>query len=168
MWCSKCRVKKALTEFYKSFRKPGHWCKACYSEYNRRYYEAHLEQRREYERRYRKAHPEVVLAGHRKSNRKRRALLRGGTHVDYDELRIYARDKGICQICDEPIGTEPWQIDHFYPVSRGGPDIWQNVRAVHAECNHDKNDRMPTHEEAQAWLALMRSWSQLATQEAVP
>lgn len=129
---------------------------------------AHPEQVRaqacEASRRYAKAHPEKVRA----CNRKRRATLRGARHTYYDDLEIYERDEGICQICHEPIGEGAWHIDHVIPISRGGPDIPGNVRIAHPWCNGSKGGRMPTHEEAQTWLATMRRWEEAEVSDSHP
>lgn len=91
----------------------------------------------------------------RRTNRARRARLHGVAHIPYDKLEIFKRDQGICWICGKPIDCEPWHLDHFYPISKGGPDIPENVRVAHAGCNREKHDRLPTHSEAQAWLTTI-------------
>jgi 5-methylcytosine-specific restriction endonuclease McrA len=42
-------------------------------------------------------------------------------------------------------------LDHIIPRSKGGPDTWANVQAVHRRCNLEKADTMPAaHEMAYA------------------
>lgn len=90
---------------------------------------------------------------------KRRSLILGVDYEACSRQAIYERDKGVCQKCGKPIGDESWAIDHFIPISRGGHTIWDNLRLLHARCNSEKHAKMPTHEEAQAWLATIRGWS---------
>lgn len=122
----------------------------------RKYREGHPE----YEKEYRKTHPEV----YRNANHKRRAAMHRVTYEPCDDGKIYERDRGVCQFCHEPIGSELWQIDHFYPVSKDGPTIWENLRLLHKRCNLKKGDRLPTHDEAQAWLVTIQGWKQQPTQ----
>jgi hypothetical protein len=63
-------------------------------------------------------------------------------------LEAYGTD---CHICDGPIdldaprgtGKPGWemglQIDHVIPLSKGGPDVMDNVRPAHGYCNNVKN-----------------------------
>ena len=125
----------------------------------RQWYRQHPEAAREFAIGYRMEHPEVL----RRASHKRRAALAMVAHEDYDDSEIYARDKGICQICGKAI-EGAWDIDHFYPIGKGGPDIWDNVRIAHPRCNGEKRDHLPTHAEAQAWLAKIQSWSQPTAQ----
>ena len=126
--------------------------------YLQEYYRAHQEKALAYTSEWQGAHPERTRATSRRYSRKRRATLRKLLHEPYRDEDVCERDKGVCQICGEPIGEEAWHIDHFIPISKGGPDIPQNIRLAHARCNDKKGNRMPTHEEAQAWLATIRSW----------
>lgn len=85
-----------------------------------------------------------------KSNRTRARKL--GVNYDYyteeQVLAIYGLD---CHICDKPIdleaprqcGKDGWewglQIDHVFPLSKGGGDTLDNVRPSHGYCNNIKN-----------------------------
>jgi 5-methylcytosine-specific restriction endonuclease McrA len=67
-----------------------------------------------------------------------------GYYRDEDVINTYGTD---CHICNEPIdfsaprqaGKEGWekgfQVDHVYPLSRGGEDTLENVRPAHGYCN---------------------------------
>jgi hypothetical protein len=48
---------------------------------------------------------------------------------------VFCRDKGVCQICFQPVGHEPWHADHVTPWSLGGPTEVSNLRLTHARCN---------------------------------
>jgi 5-methylcytosine-specific restriction endonuclease McrA len=83
---------------------------------------------------------------------KRRAVIQGVEHTKYavqEVLEVYGT---LCHICDEPVdlqaprfqGIPGWElglhIDHLIPISKGGPDILENVRPSHGICNIRKHD----------------------------
>lgn len=67
-----------------------------------------------------------------------------GYYRDEDVINTYGTD---CHICNDPIdfsaprqaGKDGWekgfQVDHVYPLSRGGEDTLENVRPAHGYCN---------------------------------
>ena len=62
--CSKCKKEKPLSEFGFSNTKSGirqSQCRSCFSEYNRKRYEARAEEFKKARREYEKEHPESVL-----------------------------------------------------------------------------------------------------------
>lgn len=65
---------------------------------------------------------------------------------------IYARDKGICQICHSPTGIGDWDIDHVVPRSCGGTNWSSNLRLTHAACNWARGDEF-TNEQRHALLS---------------
>lgn len=95
---------------------------------------------------------------------RRRAKKRGNGYEVYTTQQVIEMYGTDCHICSEPIdlslprkiGAPGWkhslQVDHVVPISKGGPDILDNVRPSHAFCNMTKRDK--TTEEASAWLYL--------------
>ncbi len=68
--------------------------------------------------------------------------------VPYKELpfcreNILVRDNFVCQYCGKKFTSEELTLDHVYPKSRFGPDIWENIVACCKECNQTKADRTP-------------------------
>jgi len=68
---------------------------------------------------------------------------------DIDPLEIYNRDKGICQLCHTPIDLsikppklDSLEIDHIYPVSKGGLHALDNLQASHKKCNMKKTNKV--------------------------
>ncbi len=61
------------------------------------------------------------------------------------KAKIYDRDGRICAYCDDAGG--PFNIDHIYPLSRGGDNSPSNLCVACASCNAAKRD-MTVHE----WL----------------
>ncbi len=58
----------------------------------------------------------------------------------FTSMDIYARDDGICQLCEQPVdldaplGPEALSIDH---IDREGPHTRANCRLTHLFCNND-------------------------------
>lgn len=64
-------------------------------------------------------------------------------------VRVYRRDKGICQICGLPVpfNKEPeniWgaTIDHIIPLSRNGLHSMRNSQIAHRICNSLKSNQL--------------------------
>jgi len=67
---------------------------------------------------------------------------------DRDRARI-ARDKPACHVCGSSIDyTLPhldpmsFVVDHVIPLAKGGPDVIENKKAAHRECNSKKRARL--------------------------
>jgi len=56
---------------------------------------------------------------------------------------IFIRDDYTCQYCGRKFSASELTLDHVYPKSRFGPDIWENIVACCKECNQYKADRTP-------------------------
>ena len=68
--------------------------------------------------------------------------------VQYKELpfcreNILVRDEFICQYCGKKFPAEELTLDHVFPKSRLGPDIWENIVTCCKECNQYKADKTP-------------------------
>lgn len=73
-----------------------------------------------------------------------------------DRQFIWDRDKGICQLCQDPVDPDlPYRdpatgeinrmsksIDHIVPVARGGTHDLSNAQLAHFGCNQSKNVRI--------------------------
>lgn len=53
---------------------------------------------------------------------------------------VYDKSNGICAICGKPISKYSYTIDHILPLSRGGTNVVENLRAVHGSCNKVKGN----------------------------
>lgn len=90
------------------------------------------------------------VAGAMRENR-RRARKFGVDSEWYSPQQVLEAYGTDCHICDGPIdldaprgtGKLGWemglQIDHVIPLSKGGPDVMDNVRPAHGYCNNVKN-----------------------------
>jgi len=92
-----------------------------------------------YTAQYRKDHPDVCEAAQRRW-RARRNGARIGT--PYTRAAIWARDGGLCGLCHTPVTEARWHLDHIVPITRGGPDAWENVQVAHIRCNVRKGNRV--------------------------
>lgn len=46
-----------------------------------------------------------------------------------------------CFYCGSP---ETDHVDHFFPIAKGGTDVWWNLVRACSRCNHAKYDRCGT------------------------
>lgn len=63
---------------------------------------------------------------------------------------LYERDRGICQLCNQPVDLslvrpDPMSpaVDHIIPLSKRGEHSKANTQLSHLGCNARKRDRMP-------------------------
>ena len=65
---------------------------------------------------------------------------------------IFVRDDYTCQYCGKHFPASELTLDHVYPKSRFGPDIWENIVACCERCNSEKGALTP--EEYELWQML--------------
>ena len=65
---------------------------------------------------------------------------------------ILLRDDYTCQYCGKKLPASELTLDHVYPKSRLGPEIWENMVACCKHCNQKKADRTPK----EAGMKLLR------------
>lgn len=102
-------------------------------EWKRKYYQENKEKYAEWERRAHEKNPHIHLAA------KSRYMARqhGCEVIPYDRKAVYERDGGRCRYC----GKATKAVDHVLPLSRGGPDSFENVVLCCHSCNVSKNNR---------------------------
>ena len=66
---------------------------------------------------------------------------------------IFARDKHICQYCQNSFGDKELTLDHILPKSRGGDKTWTNIVAACKKCNQKKGNKTPD----EAGMTLMKA-----------
>lgn len=57
-------------------------------------------------------------------------------NVDRDVL--WARDQGICYLCDLPADPKRWDLEHVHPIVHGGEHSYANTAVSHPSCNYSK------------------------------
>ena len=140
--CKPC----ALQETYEHRKKnPGSRI-----EENRKYYEKNRERRLEETKEYGRNNRHVS----RESWRRYQARKLNNGQEKYTEDQVLAKYGTDCHLCNTPVdlnaprksGIPGWekglQIDHFIPVSKGGPDTLENVRPSHGQCNIRKHAKV--------------------------
>lgn len=108
------------------------------AERNRNYRRANRQRLIEYDRQRRRADP-VKYAEYRRA---RRARLKGVISEPYTRDQVWALTHGVCWLCNTPITTDEWHIEHRLPLSKGGSDTLANLAPAHPECNGWKKDRV--------------------------
>ena len=77
--------------------------------------------------------------------------------VPYKELpfcreNVFVRDDYTCQYCGKKFPASELTLDHVFPKSRLGPDIWENIVTCCKDCNQYKADKTPK----EAGMKLLR------------
>jgi len=62
-----------------------------------------------------------------------------------DRRVIFCLDAGICYLCDLPIETEAFHLDHIIPLAADPIEAAFNYAVTHPMCNFRKNDRFEAH-----------------------
>lgn len=56
----------------------------------------------------------------------------------YVKEDVYKKSGGVCAICGKTLSKYSYTVDHITPLSRGGTNEPDNLRAVHCDCNQLK------------------------------
>ena len=111
-----------------------------YREYGRQYHRDNRENRLIYLKKWKANNPDKLKAQYQRKHIKRRARI--GTiieRINYDA--IYERDKGLCQLCGDPVVREKMTLDHIIPLAKGGIHSQSNVQLAHRGCNSKKGTK---------------------------
>ncbi len=74
------------------------------------------------------------------------------TELPFCRENILIRDNYTCQYCGVKLTATELTLDHVYPKSRLGPEIWENMVACCKDCNQRKANRTPR----EAGMKLLR------------
>jgi hypothetical protein len=68
--------------------------------------------------------------------------------IDYEEnpslskrQAVLIRDKFTCKYCEEEIKDNTYELDHIFPKSKGGNELYTNIALACRTCNQTKLDR---------------------------
>jgi 5-methylcytosine-specific restriction endonuclease McrA len=93
-------------------------------------------------------HPEQARLHGTESSRRRRARKLGNGCERYQDNHIFERDGWVCHLCSEIIDALLPRnhilgatIDHLIPISLGGADAAENVKAAHNICNSWRHNK---------------------------
>ena len=158
--CTRCGELKSLDQFHKKKRIKGDGlrstCKSCRKIESRNYNEQNREKRTSYMREYyrdnRQAIIDRVIQWQRDNpdkvyERKLRRQIRKRGNLSEQDLQIsMGRREAIandpCFYCGTTEGL--FQVDHFYPLAKGGDDRWSNLVHSCKPCNLSKSARCGT------------------------
>lgn len=145
--CKKCRA-EYRREFWKTHKRIR-YNKEHEKEYNKEYRVKHREELSIKNAEWRKNNPELVKIQKMKNSAKRRAAKRGttisATTIEINEL--IKNSNNICFWCDKDIPKGQMQLDHVYPLSKGGGHTISNLVISCSVCNGRKNAKDP-----EVWL----------------
>lgn len=174
--CSVCRVTKpASSEFFPRRRGTGAdkdrlrgTCHECYraqavlrdKRHNAK--EGRRTKQADNRKKWRKVNRERWHFLARQSTAAHRALKKGlrVEHVRYD--RILDRDGMSCYLCQALIvSMDDLEMDHVYPLAKGGEHSERNIKPTHGTCNAQKSDTILEgqgfrHPEADRVLAVIK------------
>lgn len=63
--------------------------------------------------------------------------------VKFSRENVYARDRGRCQYCNQPVPRHETTYDHVTPRALGGQTTWENIVIACMPCNQKKGGRTP-------------------------
>lgn len=168
MICKKCGEDKDLSCFYNDKSKPSGKkprCKPCdllsrdkekRREYEKKYW-SDPEKKREKRERIKKAWSENKdryadvrraylktdkgIAMYRKQTQKRYALKKAAFVEDVNPLELFYEQGGICYLCNSKFEFKEMELDHIYPIAKGGKHEKSNCKMACRHCNRSKGSK---------------------------
>lgn len=62
----------------------------------------------------------------------------------WNRNRLLDKFGGCCGLCKKAFEKmKDVTIDHIIPLSKGGPDVFENMQPAHEQCNQMKRDMSP-------------------------
>lgn len=119
----------------------------------------------EYDRRYRESHPNAAHEKYLRSKTRHQELMRKwrkenpvatrtstaryrarkngavGTHTAEDVALQMSMQCGLCYWCGAKL--DQYEVDHFFPISKGGGDGPDNIVVACVPCNRSKHAKQP-------------------------
>lgn len=113
-------------------------------EYERRWRENRSQEQREIERHRAREYAKKNRHEIATRSRKYRALRReaDGEHTAQEVWEILENQDHLCAWCEAPLMGD-FEVDHFWPLVKGGPDYAANLCASCMSCNRRKHAKTP-------------------------
>src|SRR6266566_2511439 len=86
---------------------------------------------------------DCLRAYEREKRRRRGSTTQRGLGAEHQRLakQVLSEEKA-CWLCGHPaLPSDPLEVDHVVPRSKGGATVRSNLRAAHASCNRSRGDR---------------------------
>lgn len=166
--CKECRSQKRRERYaideelqIKVRKRAAEWAKENPEQHKankRRNYLENREARIEYTRQWRLENPEKYREHNRNKwqrlsieqkrqvtanvrNRRARIKGNGGTHTAEDIQEILEGQGYMCFYCKYPL--DDYEVDHYYPIAKGGSNAPDNLVVACVSCNRSKGDKLP-------------------------
>ena len=96
------------------------------------------------------AEKEKKRASALKGSHTRRARMNNAFVEVVDQIKVFNRDKWICQLCGYSVSklrdrnlVDIASLDHIIPISKGGEHSYANTQLAHLSCNLRKGASTP-------------------------
>ncbi len=113
-----------------------------YKTYLQNWRENNPEVTRQYAINWKKENPERSRELARLGKNRRRAREYNAFVEDVYSLILLELDDGACGICGEDVDPFRYDIDHIFPLSKGGEHSYINTQIAHPSCNYKKGDKI--------------------------
>lgn len=155
--CKECNGVFPITDYWSEGENRNSRCKTCAAKKQNRTRKPDLNQtgNRRRAKKWRETHPDVFaqrIKDWRHNNlertteisRKRR--IRKANNGIYkvtmkDLKRLWIRQCGKCYLCHQPI-EDKRELDHIFPIKRGGRHAIGNLAWTHPKCNRNKHTKL--------------------------
>src|SRR5262245_38985411 len=87
------------------------------------------------QRRYLERRRHQIREADRRNDARKRGLYAEKVNLE----DVWSRDRGICQICGEPVTRDECELDHKVAMINGGEHRLSNLQIAHMSCNRRKN-----------------------------
>lgn len=93
---------------------------------------AYAEKRREYLK------TDAGIAMYRRQTQKRYAMAKAAFVEDVNPMELFAEQGGVCYLCKSSFSFNKMELDHVYPIAKGGKHEKSNCKMACARCNRSK------------------------------
>jgi len=109
---------------------------------NREWRDKHLDQHRAQCRQWAKNNPVAMRAIIAK--RRAKVLEVGGSYSKHDVARLMESQSRSCAGCYVDLDSAGYNVDHIYPISKGGSNNPENLQLLCPTCNRRKANKLPS------------------------
>lgn len=78
---------------------------------------------------------------YRKQTQKRYAMRKAAFVEDVNPIDVYNEQNGVCYLCDSVFDFKEMELDHVFPIARGGKHKRDNCKMACVRCNRSKGSK---------------------------